>query len=186
MIGWEVRRWTLGQWVLRSLVVLASEVAVWLTATLGVHPRWFLVVLVGGLAVYAAVSPEAAGSTALLLVVVAWWGLALRDGIHPVAIAAAFALLLAHVCLVIAAHGPGSLPVSRGLVLLWLRRGLLVFVPVPLVYLVAAAVQDQPAPPGIWAAGVLAAVAAGVGTSILYLRGVTLDEMTTVVQKRPM
>lgn len=186
MNGWVLGRWTTGQWVLRALVLVSAQVATWLTATLGVQPRAFLVVLVAGLAVYAAVSPEGPGGTTVMLVVVAWWGLALREGIHPVAIGAAFALLVTHVCLVVAAYGPGTLPVDRSLVLLWVRRGLLVLVPVPLVYLVAVAVEGQPAPPGIWAAGALAAVVAGVGTSILYLRGVTLDEMATVVQKRPM
>lgn len=181
-----IRRWTPGQWVLRALVLVASQVAIWLTAALGVHPRPFLVVLVVGLAVYAAISPEAAGGTALMLVVVAWWGLALREGLHPAAIGAAAALLVTHLCLVLAAYGPGTLPVSRPLVLLWVRRGLLVLVPVPLVYLVAVAVEGEPAPSGLWAAGVLAAVAAGVGTSVLYLRGVVLDEVVVEPAKRLM
>ena len=41
MNSWVLRRWTRGQWVLRALVVVASQVSLWLTATLGVHPRAF-------------------------------------------------------------------------------------------------------------------------------------------------
>ena len=166
-----IRRWTPGQWVLRVLVVVASQVAIWLTATEGVAPRWGLVVLVLGLAVFAALSPEAAGGTVLMVVVVIWWGLSLRhEGLHPVVVAAAAALLVTHLCVLLAAYGPGQMPLQRSVVLLWARRGLAVFVLVPLVYLVAVAVDGEPAPAGIWAAGVVAALAAGVGTSLLHTR----------------
>lgn len=166
-----IRRWTPGQWALRVLVVVASQVAIWLTATEGVTPRWGLVVLVLGLAVFGAVAPEAAGGTILMVVVVIWWGLSLRhEGLHPVVVVAAAALLVTHVGLLLAAYGPGEMPLQRSLVLLWLRRGLATFVLAPLVYLVAVAVDGEPAPTGVWAGGLVAALVAAVGTSVLHTR----------------
>ena len=99
---------------------------------------------------------------ALLGVVVAWWGIAFRGVDHPAVLAAAACVLATHLCLTIASYGPPSLPVSRPLVLLWVRRGVLVYLPVPLLYLLALAIRGEPAPPGMWVIGMLAVGAASV------------------------
>jgi hypothetical protein len=62
------------------------------------------------------------------------------------------------------------MPLDRAVVLLWVRRGAAVFVPVPLVYLLAVAVAGEPAPPGVWAGGLVAALVAAVGTNVLHTR----------------
>jgi len=166
MTSWWLRllsgRWTRGQVVLRSLVVVLSQAALWLTATSGVHPDPKLVVLVLGLGVFAALAPESTAGVALLGVVIAWWGLAFRDLDHPAVVGAAACLLATHVCLTLAGYGPPSLPVSRPLLLLWVRRGILVFLPVPPLYFLALALRDQPAPPLMWATGMVAIAAAAV------------------------
>jgi hypothetical protein len=166
-----IRRWTPGQWVLRALIVVASQAAIWLPAVEGVAPRWGLVVLVLGLAAFAAISPEAAGGTVLMVVMVLWWGLALRGEVPLVTVAGAAALLLTHLCITLAGYGPGTLGLDPALVRLWAARGLAAFAPVPVVWLLAKLVADQPAPPGLWAAGLAAALVAGVATSVLHTRG---------------
>jgi hypothetical protein len=166
MTSWWLRltsgRWTRGQMVLRGLVLLLSQGALWLTRTSGVSPDPKLVILVLGLGVFAVLAPESTAGIVLLGVVVAWWGLAFRDLEHPGVIGAAACLLACHLCLTIAGYGPPSLPVSRPLVLLWIRRGVLVFLPVPALYFLALALRDQPAPPWMWATGMVAIAAAAV------------------------
>ncbi len=175
MTAWWLRlvsgRWTRGQMVLRGLVVGLPQLAIWLTATAGVHPDPKLVLLVLGLGVFAALAPESTAGVALLGVVVAWWGLAFRDLEHPALIGAAAALLATHLCLTVAGYGPPSLPVSRPLVLLWVRRGLLVFLPVPALYFLARALRDQPAPPWMWATGMVAVAASAVIAMLLAPQG---------------
>ena len=163
-----IRRWTPSQWAVRLLILVAAQGTLWLTVPFGVTPRWGLVVLVAGLAVFTALAPDTAGGTVLLLVLLTWWGLALRGGLDPIAIAGAVGLLVTHVAITLAAYGPGTMPLDRALLVLWARRCVLVLVPVPLVYLVGVTVDGQPAPPGTWAAGLVAAVLAGVGTSIVH------------------
>ena len=106
-------------------------------------------------------------SLAAVLGSVAWWGLAFRDLEHPAVIGAAACVLGTHLCLTVAGYGPPSLPVSRPLVLLWVRRGVLVFLPVPVLYFLALALRDQPAPPWMWATGMVAIAAAAVTAMLL-------------------
>ena len=171
MTSWWLRltsgHWTRGQVVLRSLVLVLSQGALWLTSVSGVSPDPKLVVLVLGLGVFAVLAPESTAGIALLGVVVAWWGLAFRDLEHPAVIGAAACVLGTHLCLTVAGYGPPSLPVSRPLVLLWIRRGLLVFLPVPVLYFLALALRDQPAPPWMWATGMVAIAAAAVTAMLL-------------------
>lgn len=166
MTSWWLRltsgHWTRGQVVLRCLVLVLPQVALWLTATSGVHPDPKLVILVLGLSAFAVLAPESTAGIVLLGVVVAWWGLAFRDLGHPAVIGAAACLLATHLCLTVAGYGPPSLPVSRPLVLLWVRRGILVFLPVPLLYFLALALRGQPAPPGMWVVGMIAITTAAV------------------------
>lgn len=175
MTTWWLRifsgRWTAGQAVLRALVVVLPQVAIWLTAVSGVSPDPKLVILVLGLGVFAALAPESTAGVVLLGVVIAWWGLAFRDLDHPAMIAAAACVLATHLCLTITAYGPPSLPLDRALLLLWVRRGVLVFVPVPVLYWVALLLRDQPAPPGMWVIGMLTILGAAVAATLFYPQG---------------
>lgn len=171
MTSWWLRltsgRWTWGQVVLRSLVLALTQGALWLTSVSGVSPDPKLVILVLGLGVFAVLAPESTAGIALLGVVVAWWGLAFRDLEHPAVIGAAACVLGTHLCLTVAGYGPPSLPVSRALVLLWIRRGVLVFLPVPVLYFLALGLRGQPAPPWMWATGMVAIAAAAVTAMLL-------------------
>ncbi len=96
----------------------------------------------------------------MLILVISWWGVGLRDGIDPWALPAAAALLAAHVAAVLVSYGPAELPVDGATARLWARRAALVFLVVPLTYGLAVWVRDEPAPGGMWTAGLAAAFAA--------------------------
>lgn len=161
-----LRDLTAGQWALRVTMVAGVMVALLATGLVGVWPAPWLMVLVGALALGYALLPENSVGTVAMGFVLAWWGIAFRDGLHPQALLAAAGLLLAHLAGLLAAYGPARLAVDRATVVLWARRGAAVFVMSPLVYLVAVGVRDLPEPDGLWVAGLGAAlVAIGVAAA---------------------
>jgi hypothetical protein len=162
--------WTPGQWVLRGTVVAGILIALLATGLRGEWPSWWLVVLVLGLAVGFALLPEAPIGTTVTALVLAWWGIAFRGGPHPEALLAAAGLLTAHLAALVAGYGPGDLPVDAVTVRRWAFRGALLFLAAPAVYAVAALLRDQPEPPGIWVAGVVAALVTAVVAGIVLSR----------------
>lgn len=156
-----------GQWTVRGLVALMPAVAVLCTYGAGQGPSpWFVgVVLVLGMGW--AWFPESAVGATVLVLVLAWWGIGLRDGLDPWALPAALALLTAHVAATVAAYGPLAMPVDPGLVRLWLRRGLLVYLATPLTWALATAARDAVPPAGTWLAGLGAVAVAGTVASVL-------------------
>ncbi len=79
---------------------------------------------------------------------------------------AAAALLVGHVAAVLTSYGPGEMPVDAALLVRWTARGLLVLLPVPVVWWLARALQDQPDEPGIWVVGLAVGLAATVAAGI--------------------
>lgn len=161
------RGWTPAQLLLRATVVAGVMVALFATGLRGVWPAWWLILLVGGLAVAFALVPEAPMGTVATGLVLAWWGLAFRDGPHPQALLAAAGLLVAHVAAVLAGYGPRELPLDPMTVRLWLVRGAVVFLAAPVVYAVASLLRGQPEPVGIWAAGLAAALVTTVAAGLV-------------------
>ena len=155
-----LRRLTPGQWGLRATMVTGPVVALAATGLVGEWPAGWLVVLVAALGVGYAVLPETSVGTVAMGLVLAWWGIALRDGLHAEALIAAAALLAAHLAGVVAAYGPARMAVDRATTMLWVRRGAIVFMMAPLLYLFALWVRDQPEPEGLWVAGLAAALVA--------------------------
>ena len=102
--------------------------------------------------------PESALGTLCLGVVVFWWTLVSSSGVPVGAVPAALLLVAAHVASVLLSYGPQQLPVGRALFLRWLRRGALVAVAAPVVWLVGVVVDGEPEPPGVWVAGLACAV----------------------------
>ena len=164
------RGWTRGQWALRATVVAGLMVALLATGLRGVWPAWWLVVLVGGLAVGFALLPEAPVGTTATALVIAWWGFAFRDGPHAQALVAAAGLLAAHVAALIAGYGPGDMPVDPATARRWALRGAAVFMAAPLVFAVAILVRGEPEPSGIWVAGLSAALATTVAAGLVLAR----------------
>lgn len=158
-----MRLLTPGQWALRVMCVLGLLVALLATGLAGVRPDLWLIVLVGALALMYAVAPESAAGTVAMAFVLFWWGLALRDGLHPAALLAALGLVTAHLAGLLATYGPARMAVDPATVLLWLRRGAQVLLFSLVLYGVAVLVRDQPEPDGLWLAG----LAAGLVTVVL-------------------
>lgn len=164
--------WTPGQALLRLMVLAGPLLALWSTALVGPAPAGWLVALTAVLSVAFAAMPESPFGAVAMLVVLAWWGVSLRDGLHPEAVLAAAGLLMAHVAALMASYGPADLPVDRAVAGLWARRTLLVFLSAPTAWALAAALRHQPEPPGIWLAGLVAAlVAALVASAAFAVRG---------------
>ena len=164
------RGWTPRQWALRATIVAGLMVALLATGLRGVWPAWWLVVLVGGLAVAFSLLPEAPMGTVATGLVLAWWAFAFRDGPHPQALLAAAGLLTAHLAAVVAAYGPRDLPVDSATVRLWAVRGALVFLAAPAVFAVATLLRGQPEPVGIWVAGLAAALVTTVAAGVVLTR----------------
>lgn len=162
---------TPGQWVLRGLIATMPVLAVLCTIGAGQAPAVWFVALVAGLGLGFAAYPESAVGIAVLVLVVAWWGVGLRDGLDPWALPAAAAILTAHLAAVVSAYGPPQLPVDPPVGWLWVRRGSAVFVAAPVLLLLATWLRDSPEPAGIWVLGLAAAFLAITAGSVTFVRG---------------
>jgi hypothetical protein len=131
-----------------------------------VWPRPWLVVVEVLLALHYAARHTSGLAVSAFGLVLVWWGLAFRDGLHAWAIASAALLVAAHVAGLLASYGPGGLGVDAATARLWLRRGLLVLLASPVVFVVAVWLRGRPDVPGVWAAGLLAALVAMVVASL--------------------
>jgi hypothetical protein len=159
------------QLVLRLLIVLGPLVAVLAAGPAGHWPPWWVaagtVALAGGFAAL----PESAMGAAVLLAVLAWWAAGLDDGLDPMVLVAAAALLVAHIAGVLAGYGPGEMPVDRALVWLWVRRGAVLLLGVPPIWGLALLLRGEPEQPGIWVVGVAAGLVVTVaGAAALTAR----------------
>lgn len=143
--------------LLRAVVFLGPVVALLAAGPAGNWPEVWLVMLTVAMAGGFAAMPESALGTAVFCVVVVWWGFALEY--VPVEIVlAGSALLASHLSALLLAYGPAQLPLDDGVLSRWLGRGMLVGLTVPAIWLLATALEDQPEPPGIWVAGLVAGV----------------------------
>jgi hypothetical protein len=165
-----IRGWPRSSWLLRSVVVVGPLVALFASVPAGATPAWWLVLLVAGLGVGFAVYPESTIGTGLFVLVIAWWGIGLRDGLHPAALVAAAGLLASHVAATVAAYGPGTVPPDPAAVRLWARRGIVVLPAAALAWGMATAARDQAEPPGLWAVGLAGLLVAFVTANVLYVR----------------
>jgi len=144
--------------LLRVVVFLAPVLALLATGPAGSWPSGALVALTVALAGGFAAMPESGLGTAVFSVLGAGWGFFL-GGVPARAMVAAAGLLAAHLSALLLSYGPAQLPLDNHLLARWVRRGLLVGSVVPAIWLLAAAVEDQPEPPGIWVAALVAAIA---------------------------
>jgi len=146
-----------GRLVLRAVLLGAPLLAV-LCAGPQPWPRGWFVALLLALSVGFAAMPESMLGSACLGLVVVWWGLAVRDDVPASALLAAALLLAAHVASVLLSYGPPALPIGGRLLRLWVRRAAVAGLAAPVVWAVAALVDGQPEPPGIWVAGLGCAI----------------------------
>ena len=158
-----------GQLVLRLLVLLGPVVAVLAAGPAGHWPPWWLLAAVLASSAGFAALPESPVGAGTMLLVVVWWAAGLDDGLHPMVLVAAAALLVTHVAATLASYGPPEMPLDADLARLWSARAVLLAVPVPLLWAAARGLRGDPQQPGIWVLGVAATLAATVAASIVLL-----------------
>lgn len=128
-------------------------------------PHWSVVTLVVLASAWWARSPDHLAGAVALVVVAAWWA---AHGVVDWRILVVGVLLLgAHVVATLAAYGPATLALDPHLAFLWLRRGLLVLVPMPVTYVAVQGLDPRLAPPWVWMAAAVVVVALLVATSRL-------------------
>ena len=154
------------QLALRVLIALGPVVAVLAAGPAGQWPPWWMLIATAVLAGGFAAFPESAFGAGTMLMVLAWWAASLDDGLHPAVLVAAAALLVTHVAAVLTSYGPGEMPVDASLVWLWVRRGALALLGVPLVWALARLLDGEPEQPGVWVVGVAAGLAATVAAAV--------------------
>lgn len=152
----------------RVLIAAGPLVAVLASGLDGSLPPPWLIVVVGAFSVTHALLPESQLGTTAALLVLGWWALGPVAALPASLLLAAAALVAAHVAAVLAAYGPTELPIDPALLRTWLRRGLLSLLAAPLVWVVVAAIDDQPEPAGIWVAALVAASVGAVVVSVAF------------------
>ena len=111
-------------------------------------PHWSVVTLVVLASAWWARSPDHLAGAVALVVVAAWW--AAHDVVDWRILVVGVLLLGAHVVATLAAYGPATLAVDPRLASLWLRRGLLALVPMPVAYVAVRELDPRLAPPWVW------------------------------------
>lgn len=164
-------RWSPGQWSLRLVMALGPVLALATTGLAGTSPKLLLAVIVAGLAAAYAARPDGPFGIIAMVIVVAWWGFGLRDGLQPAALLATVLLFASHVAGLLVAYGPGELPIDRGLLLMWLRRSVLALLLAPALYLLATVLRGRPEVPGVWVAGLAVALVAVLLTTVAFSAG---------------
>jgi hypothetical protein len=160
--------WPLSQAVARLLMLLGPICAVVAAAAADIPPPGWVVALVLGLAVAWVFVPESLFGTLCLAAVLGWWGVADLEGLPGEALIAALGLLVAHLAALVVSYGPAEMNVDPATARLWLRRGSLVLTAAPGVWILAVLLRDQPEPPGVWMAAMVAIAFGGVVAAVAY------------------
>jgi hypothetical protein len=134
--------------VLRALVLALPCVA--LALALPEVPHWAVLLGVPVSAAAWARTPDHAVGVVPLVLVGGWW--AAHDVLDWRVPVVAVLLVVAHLAATVAAYGPTTLALDPHLARLWLVRGLLALVPVPVAWLAVRGLDPAWAPPGTWLA----------------------------------
>jgi hypothetical protein len=134
--------------VLRALVLALPCVA--LALALPEVPHWAVLLGVPVSAAAWARTPDHAVGVVPLVLVGGWW--AAHDVLDWRVPVVAVLLVVAHLAATVAAYGPTTLALDPHLARLWLVRGLLALVPVPVAWLAVRDLDPAWAPPGTWLA----------------------------------
>jgi hypothetical protein len=140
--------------LLRALLVVLPCAA--LALALPEVPHWLVVGLVVACSVTWGAWPDHPAGAVALVSVAAWW--AVHDVLDWRVPVVAVLLLGAHVVATLLSYGPATLALDPHLARLWLGRGLLALVPLPVTYAAARGLDPDLAPAWTWTvAGVLVA-----------------------------
>ena len=146
--------------VLHGLVLVLPCTA--LALALPTRPPGLVVALVLAGSAWWARRPEHLTGTITLALVAGWW--AVHGVVDWRVLVVGVLLLAAHVIATVLAHGPDALPVDRHLARLWLGRGLLALVPLPVTWLAVRGLDADLAPPWLWMVAALGVMALMVAT----------------------
>lgn len=149
--------------VLRSLLVLLPCAA--LALALPEVPHTAVATAVVASSAWWARSPDHPAGAVALVLVAGWWT---AHGVVDWRVLVVGVLLVtAHVVATLMAYGPATLAVDRHLAVLWVRRAVLVLVPMPVTYVAVRGLDPGLAPPWVWMAAAVVVVALLVATSRL-------------------
>ena len=161
-IGW--RDWTLGQWVLRAVILLGPVAALYARGLGGAdRPQVWLAALVLVLAAGWALLPESVIGVVALMVVGWNWAANAAGDVPASALLAAAAMVAAHLAALVVGYGPPRLPVAPGVARLWAIRGVVVFAPAVVVWLLARGVRELPDSSTVWVLGL------GIAVSVMVV-----------------
>lgn len=152
-------RWSRAQWLLRAAVWAGLAVALFSTGLAGRAPTPLLAGTVLSLGLVFALAPRSGIGVGAMGLVLVWWATGPDDPLHPGLLVAGAGLVTAHLAAMLAADGPGRSTPQRRLVLMWVRRGFLVWAPLPVLYAVARGLRGAPATAYVWSAALAVLVA---------------------------
>lgn len=132
--------------LLRSLPVVLPCAA--LALALPEVPHWAVVAGVVASSIAWARMPDHAAGVVSLVLVGGWW--AAHGVVDWRVLVVAVLLLAAHVAATLAAYGPSTMALDRRLARLWLGRGILALVPVPVAWLAVRGLDPALAPSWLW------------------------------------
>jgi hypothetical protein len=157
-----------GSRVLRGVIVVGPLLALYAGAPQGIVPPVWLTVVLLVFALSFATLPEHYTGGFTLAIVVTFWVIRSGHDLPGTSVLAAAALLVTHLAAVVAGYGPRQLPPDRGVLLLWARRGVLVWLMAPLTWLVVEAQSDRATSAAYWIVGLVVGVVLLVLTAAWY------------------
>jgi hypothetical protein len=160
--------WSSSQLVARLLILVGPVVGIVAAAAAGAPSTGWAIALVLVLSFGWAFYPESSFGTMSLVVVLVWWGRADLEELPAEMLVAAFAVLVAHLAALLCGYGPPEMAIDGPTVRLWVNRGAAVFATAPVVWMLAALLRDQPEPPGVWIAGMVAIVVAALVAAVAF------------------
>jgi hypothetical protein len=154
--------------VLRAVVFLAPLVALLAGVPQGHSPPAWLVVVLAIFSLTYAAMPEHYVGSAALVIVVAWWVIDVGDALPLSSVVAAAALLTAQLAGTVAAYGPPRLAPDPGVVLLWARRGALLWATAAVTWFVVVAEDGRANSASYWVVGLAVGLVLAVLATALY------------------
>jgi hypothetical protein len=159
---------TRGGWAVRAVIAIGPPLALVAASPEGFVPPLWLVVLVVLLSLGFAYLPEQYIGSAAMILVVGWWSIDVRDAMPLAVVVASGGLLASHLAATVAAYGPRSLPPDPAIVLRWTRRGAVVWLVAPLLWLVVDTQRGHTTPASYWVAGLAVALVVAVTAATIY------------------
>lgn len=149
--------------LLRALLLVLPCAA--LALALPEVPHWAVIALTVVCSAVWASDPDHVAGAVALVVVAGWWTAHGVVDWHLLVVGVL--LLAAHVVATVLAHGPATLAVDPHLAALWLRRGLLTLLPMPVTYAAVLGLDADQAPAWTWTVAAVLVAALLVATARL-------------------